>query len=64
MFVVSEWDAVKYQKLGLGFRSFTLSLLHVLSMVRPILKKTSLVTFEFMEHFRGCLIPFSINQAP
>ena len=62
--VVSELDAVKYQKLGLGFRPFTPSLPHGLSLVRPILKKPSLVTLEFMEHFRDSLIPFSINQAP
>ena len=36
--VVSELDAVKYQKLGLGFRPFTPSLPHGLSLVRPILK--------------------------
>ena len=56
--VVSELDAVKYQKLGLGFRPFTPSLPHGLSLVRPILKKPSLVTLEFMEHFRDSLIPF------
>ena len=64
VWVVSELDAVKYQKLDLVFRPFMPSLPHGLFLVLPILKKPSLVTLEFMEHFRDSLIPFSKNHAP
>lgn len=56
--VVSELDAVKYQGRGLSFRPFVPALPHALSLVRPTLKKPSLVTLEFIEHFNNSLRPF------
>lgn len=53
--VVSELDAVKYENLGLNHRPFVPSLPHGLSLVRPILKKPSLITLEFMEQFKESL---------
>lgn len=56
--IVSELDATKYDGAGLEFRPFVPQVPHALSLVRPILKKPSLVTLEFMEHFRDSLQPF------
>ena len=56
--IVSELDAVKYSSLGLSYRPFKPALPHRLSLVRPILKKPSLVTLEFIEHFRDSLRPY------
>lgn len=58
--VVSELDAVKYQNRGLSYRPFVPTLAHTLSLVRPILKKPSLITLEFMEQFKASLEPFAI----
>lgn len=59
--IVSEFDARKYETLGLSYRKFAPALPHTLSLVRPILKKPSLVTLEFMEHFRESLSPYLLN---
>lgn len=60
--IVSELDAVKYADRGLGFRPFTPSLPHGLSLVRPTLRKPSLVTLEFIEHFKDSLQPFVLRS--
>jgi len=57
--VVSELDAMKYQGLGLSFRPFVPVIRHSLSLVRPILKKPSLITLEFIDAFRDSLQPFT-----
>ena len=57
--VVSELDAVKYVGAGLDFRPFFPVLPHTLSLVRPIQKAPSLVTLEFIEHFRDSLKTFT-----
>ena len=64
--VVSELDAVKYVHQGLSFKPFAPRLPHELSLVRPILKKPSLLTLEFMEHFKESLQPylFERNHTP
>ena len=56
--VVSELDAVKYSRQGLGFRPFVPALPHRLSLVRPITQQPSMVTLEFMELFAESLQPF------
>lgn len=58
--VVSELDAVKYAGRGLSFRPFAPSLPHAISLVRPTLKKPSLVTLEFIEYFTKSLQPYLI----
>lgn len=60
--VVSELDAVKYQDLGLSHRPFVPSLPHALSLVRPILKKPSLITLEFMEQFKESLERYTVES--
>lgn len=60
--VVSELDAVKYANQGLDFRPFSPKIPHEISLVRPILKVPSLVTLEFIEHFRQSLRRFEIEQ--
>ena len=61
--VVSELDALKYIDRGLSFRPFAPALAHGLSLVRPTLKKPSLVTLEFIEHFRESLQPFVLHKS-
>ncbi len=58
--VVSELDAVNYTGKGLNYRPFVPRLPHALSLVRPILKTPSLVTLEFIEHFRESLRPYML----
>ncbi len=53
--VVSELDAEKYIGRGLGFRPFYPVLPHEISLVRPTHKSASLITLEFMEHFKNSL---------
>lgn len=60
--IVSELDAEKYRDHGLSYRPFEPHLPHSLSLVRPILKKPSLVTLEFMEFFRDSLSPFVMEH--
>ncbi|MCH2094334.1 MAG: LysR substrate-binding domain-containing protein [Rhodobacteraceae bacterium] len=56
--VVSEMDAAQYAQAGLDYRPFVPHLPHTLSLVRPTLKPPSLVTLEFIEHFRDSLQPY------
>ena len=56
--VVSELDATKYAGQGLSFRPFFPALAHGISLVRPIHKKPSLITLEFMEYFQNSLQPY------
>ena len=56
--IVSEIDATKYVGMGLSFRPFRPNLPHRLSLVRPIHKKPSLITLQFMEQFESSLSPF------
>ncbi|MBY5935135.1 LysR family transcriptional regulator [Tateyamaria omphalii] len=60
--IVSKLDAVKYHGHGLGYRPFVPCLPHTLSLVRPILKKPSLITLEFMELFKESLEPFTTSD--
>lgn len=59
--VVSEMDANQYTDKGLCSRPFSPYLPHTLSLMRPVLKQTSLVTLEFIEYFRESLQPFVVN---
>ncbi|MEM8653339.1 MAG: LysR substrate-binding domain-containing protein [Pseudomonadota bacterium] len=56
--VVSELDAAKYAGQGLLYRPFRPTLSHALSLVRPIHKAPSLITLEFMAHFKDSLRPY------
>lgn len=58
--VVSELDASRYVGKGLDFRPFTPRLVHRLSLVRPLIKRPSMVTLEFIDHFAKSLSPFTI----
>ena len=60
--VVSELDAIKYKPLGLSFRPFQPQIIHTLSLVRPILKKPSLITLEFIDAFRASLQPYTLAR--
>ena len=59
--VVSALDAEQYRDRGLDFRPFTPNLPHALSLVRPVLKRPSLLTLEFMEQFRESLTPYEVR---
>lgn len=59
--VVSELDAVQYTGRGLSYRPFKPFLPHTLSLVRPVLKRPSLVTLEFIEQFSDSLTPFRFD---
>ena len=61
--IVSELDASKYLHQGLAFRPFVPSLPHALSLVRPIHKTPSLITLEFIEHFKQSLRPYFLDAA-
>ena len=60
--VVSELDAVKYARQGIGFRPFAPALPHRISLVRPITQQPSLVNLEFMELFAESLQPYLIKS--
>lgn len=60
--IVSELDAVNYVGRGLDFRPFQPEVPHGLSLVRPIHKTPSLITLEFIEHFRRSLDPFLVAE--
>lgn len=60
--IVSELDAFKYVDQGLCYRPFSPALPHGLSLVRPIHKKPSLITLEFMESFKNSLAPFLVDE--
>ena len=57
--VVSELDASRYVGKGLKFRPFTPRLPHRISLVRPLIKRPSMVTLEFIDHFARSLAPFT-----
>ena len=59
VFVVSELDASRYVGKGLKFRPFTPHLPHRISLVRPLIKRPSMVTLEFIDHFAKSLAPFT-----
>ena len=60
--IVSELDAIKYRENGLSYRPFYPTSPHSLSLVRPILKKPSLLTLEFVEYFIASLTPYRQSQ--
>ena len=60
--VVSELDAIKYARQGLGFRPFVPAIPHRISLVRPVTQQPSMVTLEFMELFADSLQPFLIRN--
>lgn len=59
--VVSELDAVKFAHQNIAFRPFSPMLAHRLSLVRPVVKRPSMVTLEFIDHFAASLVPFQIG---
>lgn len=60
--IVSELDAIKYSENGLSYRPFHPTSPHSLSLVRPILKKPSLLTLEFIEYFEDSLSPYLLTK--
>lgn len=56
--IVSELDAVSYVGKGLDLRPFVPAIPHRLSLVRPTLKKPSMITLEFMAAFEESLARF------
>jgi DNA-binding transcriptional LysR family regulator len=59
--VVSELDAVNFADANVEIRPFSPNIPHRLSLVRPIVKRPSMITLEFIDAFATSLIPF---QAP
>jgi len=59
VWVVSELDAVKYQKLDLVFRPFTPSLPHGLFLVRPILKNPPWSHWNLWSILEAALFPLA-----
>ena len=59
--IVSELDAVKFADKAVKIRAFEPSIPHRLSLVRPTLKRPSMVTLEFMDAFAESLSPFRIS---
>ena len=59
--IVSELDAVKFADKAVEIRAFEPSIPHRLSLVRPTLKRPSMVTLEFMDAFEESLSPFRIS---
>lgn len=57
--VVSELDAVTYQD-RLGYRPFTPSVPHKICLVRPIHKRPSKITLDFLEEFKTSLSIFEV----
>ena len=62
--IVSELDARPYLERGLDLRPFAPALPHRLSLVRPFLKKPSMLTLEFVAAFRDSLEPFRAEPVP
>ncbi|PWR04486.1 LysR family transcriptional regulator [Meridianimarinicoccus roseus] len=58
--VVSELDAAGYGGAGLDYRPFVPGVPHRLALVRPVHKRPSMVTLEFMDMFRESLRPFEV----
>ena len=59
--VVSELDAVRFSQTGVGIRPFAPKLPHRLSLVRPIEKRPSMLTLEFIDAFAASLAPFQMS---
>ena len=56
--ILSELDAFKYVNAGLDYRPFVPKIPHRLTLLRPVLKRPSLVALEFMQMFEESLEPF------
>lgn len=56
--VVSELDAIKFVGEKVKMRPFSPTSPHRLSLVRPTLKRPSMITTEFMDAFETSLAPF------
>lgn len=56
--IVSELDAAGFVDQGLEFRPFEPITPHQLALVRPINKRPSMITLEFLEAFNASLAPF------
>lgn len=50
--ILSELDASKYTNMGLEFRPFRPKIPHRLALLRPTLKRPSLMSLEFMQLFQ------------
>ena len=59
--VVSELDAAGYQGADLQFRPFEPAVPHRLAIVRPVHKRPSMITLEFLDMFRESLRPFEMR---
>jgi DNA-binding transcriptional LysR family regulator len=59
--VVSELDAAGYRGNGIALRPFDPSLPHRLTILRPVHKRPSMITLEFMDMFRESLRPFELK---
>lgn len=59
--VVSELDAVKFSDRGVVIRPFSPNLPHRLSLVRPVVKRPSMITLEFIDAFASSLEPYRLK---
>jgi DNA-binding transcriptional LysR family regulator len=59
--VVSELDAIKFADDGIGIRPFKPILPHRLSLVRPVVKRPSMITLEFIDAFASSLEPYRLK---
>ena len=59
--VVSELDATRFVTQGVSLRPFRPSLPHRLSLVRPVVKRPSMITLEFIDAFASSLEPFRLG---
>ncbi|MGB0772035.1 MAG: LysR substrate-binding domain-containing protein, partial [Paracoccaceae bacterium] len=53
--ILSELDASKYVNTGLEFRPFRPKIPHRLALLRPTLKRPSMISLEFMQLFHESL---------
>ena len=60
--VLSELDAFKYSDKGLEYRPFVPKIPSRLTLLRPVLKRPSLVALEFMQMFKESLEQFRKNN--
>lgn len=60
--IVSELDAAKYSAAGVAFRPFVPQVPHKLTLIRPTLKRSSLVALEFMQMFKESLEPYRFME--
>lgn len=59
--IISALDAEGYRGRGVEIRPFSECVLHRMALVRPIHKRPSMVTLEFMARFRESLRPFELD---